>query len=336
MAEGLLEVEGEIDLAQFWPAGSSDADTSKIRVDVAQSSFRFRPHTSARFRTTRVFNDATVKGKTTKPAIDASGRITVRLQGIDAPELHYRPSATLKKAARTAQQNELYLKWNLEYRQPLAESSTVALTRKLAQAGASLVSCVVRSFVDAPNDVFDTYGRFVGDIFVRVGTREISINLWAVKSGWALPAFYNSMSDSEIATLIDAANSAYDKELGVWPELQERVGTLDFKREFRRKGAALADDTGPVLVPKLFRRLAEHAVNKKAKMLTGSFHEFLEGKKDACFATDDFLDQGVAAEQRQLHEFVARSGSILYWPEDLVFKDAPSNLVIPGGGAVEW
>jgi hypothetical protein len=32
MTPGLLEIVGTIDVAQFWPSGKSDADTSKIHL----------------------------------------------------------------------------------------------------------------------------------------------------------------------------------------------------------------------------------------------------------------------------------------------------------------
>ena len=89
MATGRLEVRGTVDLTQFWPTGSSDADTTKILVSTQPGAFRFRPRPGAQFQTTNVFDGATVRGRVNKPAIDNQGRITIRLQGLDAPELHY-------------------------------------------------------------------------------------------------------------------------------------------------------------------------------------------------------------------------------------------------------
>ncbi|WP_035358497.1 hypothetical protein [Edaphobacter aggregans] len=109
MADGLLEVDGSIDLSQFWPVGSSDADTTRIRVDVTAGAFRFRPNSGAPFRVTHAFENAKVKGTATYDAIK-NGKVTVRLQGIDAPELHYRPAAQKKKADQTNAQHKLYLK----------------------------------------------------------------------------------------------------------------------------------------------------------------------------------------------------------------------------------
>lgn len=101
MAAGLLEVDGSIDIAQFWPVGSSDADTSQMRVDVAGEVFRFRPNDDAPFQVTHALDNARVKGSATYDAI-RNGKITVRLQGMDAPELHYRPTAAKKKAVGTS------------------------------------------------------------------------------------------------------------------------------------------------------------------------------------------------------------------------------------------
>lgn len=51
MSKGLLEVEGTLSAAQFWPNGNSDADAAHVVV----SAFRFNG------RVTHAFDDATVK-----------------------------------------------------------------------------------------------------------------------------------------------------------------------------------------------------------------------------------------------------------------------------------
>src|SRR5262249_38625330 len=76
----------------------------------------------------------------------------VRLQGVDAPELHYRP---LVRAARV-------------WRQPGAESAVLALVAFLTELarGGSEGACVVTTEGDKPNDVFDIYARFIGDLVI--------------------------------------------------------------------------------------------------------------------------------------------------------------------------
>jgi endonuclease YncB( thermonuclease family) len=112
MPQGLLKVAGSIDLAQFWPQGESDADTTKILVSVGGNAFQFRPNAGAPFQVTHAFDQAKVRGKVTKPCIDNKNRVTVRLQGIDAPELHYMPQAAKKKTDQTKKQRERFLELN--------------------------------------------------------------------------------------------------------------------------------------------------------------------------------------------------------------------------------
>lgn len=339
MAAGRLEVDGSIDIAQFWPVGSSDADTSQIKVDITGDAFRFRPHDGAPFHVTHALDAAKVKGAATYDAV-RNGKITVRLQGMDAPELHYRPTAAKKKAEQTPEQHELYLKWNLEFRQLLAESATMALTGFFQGIGPGPIACTVQTAVDTPDEVFDTYGRFVGDIFARSGGSDVDVNHWIVENGWAFPAFYSSMSEPEITTSLALANQAFDEGLGAWPHLHDfaRQSDFDVRLIFRRKDAAPdpAHDVGSVVVPKLFRRLAAYVVNKKARMITGTFESYLRSKRssDTVHLTTDFLSQGpAAAPVHFLDEFV-QSGKVTVWPEELVFREKPSRVVGASGAPV--
>jgi hypothetical protein len=100
MAQGLLKVQGRIPLAQFWPKGEADADTTKVKVEVSEGAFRFREHPRADFRITHAFDKARVRGRVTKDIIDKKSQITIRLQGVDAPEFHYMPQAPKRRAIR--------------------------------------------------------------------------------------------------------------------------------------------------------------------------------------------------------------------------------------------
>jgi endonuclease YncB( thermonuclease family) len=332
-AQGLLEVDATLDLGQFWPDGESDADTTKVVV--RPLAFRFRQHAGAPFKVTHVFDGAKVRGKSgTKPVLDAKGRMTVRLEGIDAPELHYTPQAVLKKAERTAQQHALYLRWNLKYRQHLAETATTALADLLGGGGVNPMPCRVTTAVDKPNDVCDTYARFVGYLKVDVGGQEVVVNDWLTRLGWTFPAFYSSMLEHEIVSL-RAAGRQGRQAGGVWAELTASTRPFDFRLVYRGKGAAPdpAGDVGPVLFPKLFRRRSEHAVNRRAKMITAGFRTFLRTKQsDFCFDTDEFLDQGPSASTPvHLADLIDGHGDFTRDPDEVVFQEAPSTLVTPGG-----
>jgi len=333
MAQGLLEVTGTMDLGQFWPQGESDADTIRVKVADPVQSFRFRPAPGAAFQATQAFLNASVVGGRGKQAVMKNGEVRVRLQGVDAPELHYTPPAELEKAARTQEQHNLYLQWNEKYRQPMAETATAALGQFLAGLGGPVLPCRVGTAVDSPGEVFDVYGRLVGNVFVQTPSGEQDVNLWLAENGWVLPAFYTSMSADEIQAVTEAATRAFFAGLGVWPLYSFGAGVPDFdlNLKYRKKGPqpGPAADQGPVIVPKLFRRLSTFVVNRKAKMARGSFEAFLRSKRagDAVHWTWEFLEQGAeAAPLHFLDEFV-EAGEFTVWPEEIVFREKPSTLV---------
>src|SRR6266446_250609 len=216
---GLLKVKGTLDLNQFWPDGESDADTAKVKV--GQNAFSFQTHSGAPFKVTHVFDNASVRGKTgTKPAIK-NQQITIRFQGIDATELHFQASPLSKK------QMDKLKSLNKRYRQLFGETSTVKLHQFLATTGQTVVPCTVTTAVDSPNEVFDTFGRFIGDILVKVKGKEVNLNHWLVEQGWAFPTFYASMSNDEIRTLVTAAAKGRKKNDTPEKSLQKVVGKFD-------------------------------------------------------------------------------------------------------------
>ncbi len=332
---GLLRVNGTIDLTQFWPTGSSDADTTKIKVTVDANSFQFAPD-RIHFKTTHAFDAAFVKGTSRKKLIDAQNRITVRLQGIDAPELHYRAGALRQgNPAVTPAKREAYNKFNREERrQYLAETATVALAGKLKNFGPQTVECHMLSIVDHPFEVVDTYGRFVGNI--RVGSSfDTDINIWLAEEGWCYPTFYSSMENEEIEILLAAMKKAgkkrawkhYSKDLSVFdPELQYREPPTE---------AHPTEDKGPVLMPKLFRRQVAYRMEKKAKIFTGTMKKYLESKPDSCFELQDFLVAGPhSAVPRNLHEFVA-GNSFKLKPHEIIFREKFSTVVTEDGKVIK-
>lgn len=104
--------------------------------------------------------------------IDKKGRITVRLQGIDAPELHYGPAPLGKKAAVTDEMRAALKAVNHKYRQHHGQSAAKALLDMLSSAGPGPLPCAFATAVDHPNDVCEKYGRMVGDVVADVKGRR--------------------------------------------------------------------------------------------------------------------------------------------------------------------
>jgi endonuclease YncB( thermonuclease family) len=335
MPAGLLEVDGSIDLKQFWPDGRSDADTTKVVLN-GPNAIRFRKDSSSPFQPTHVFDNARVKGKTSKSPIK-NGTVTIRLQGIDATELHYPPSplSTAEKRGLGAAQLKAYHDLVHFYRQLLGATSTKALLDFLSSTGQAALDCRVFTQVDTPNEVFDTYGRLVGDIELTVNGKLLNLNHWLVEHGWAYPAFYSSMTNDEINAILALAKSARSNKTPVWKFLSKIIGPFDFSLREPKVGdtSVLATDKGPVIFPKLFRRYASFSARKKAKITAQNFQAFLAssgGTPDFCFEIADFLANGVhSAVPHNFAEFVVSGKTIKFQPDSLVFKEAPSTLIGP-------
>jgi len=96
---GLLRVKGSIDINQFWPTGKSsnilsDADTVHVQVD-PKSSFVFEGNVTRAFDFAWITTRKDKDGSRSPNYVMVSQRTAnahtkIRLQGIDAPELHYR------------------------------------------------------------------------------------------------------------------------------------------------------------------------------------------------------------------------------------------------------
>ena len=337
MPAGMLEVAGSIDVNQFWPTGRSDADTTKVIVKVGGGAIQFRKDSSSPFQVTHVFDNATVKGRTTKPPIK-NGQVTIRLQGIDATELHFQPSPLSKteKNSLSKAKIDAYHAVVHAYRQLLGATSTKALHDFLTSTGKATLDCRVFTQVDHPNEVFDTYGRLVGDIEVTAHGQTVNLNHWLVEKGWAFPTFYTSMTNDEINAILDLAKTARSNKTPDWKFLSKTVGPFDFNLREPKKGdtSVLATDKGPVILPKLYRRYTNWSARNKAKVTAQNFQKFLAagtgGKPDICFETQDFLIHGVhSANPRSFDEFVVGGKTIKFQPDGLVFKEAASLLVGP-------
>jgi len=336
MPHGLLEVTGTLDLAQFWPAGESDGDTAKVVV--AANAFRFTaPDGTSKI--THAFDGATVKGSVSKLAIDKKNQVTIRWQGIDAPELHYRPTApTLAGKKPTTTQRAAFNKSNGNFRQYFGETATVSLTQFLKTFGAYPLHVVVRTQVDEPNDVFDTFGRMIGDIIVNPGPHEVNANHWMCKNGWAYPTFYSSMTPKEISDLLALTAAARKAKKGIWKRDSSDLSVFDPKLVFRSHGVPdPKHDAGSVFMPKLFRRRSTYASAKAAKMTSANFQKYLTLEPDACFTTDEFVAVGLtAATPRRLDEFVTAASKFTVSAGDLVFQEGKSHVVGPDGKPVNW
>jgi endonuclease YncB( thermonuclease family) len=326
MPKGLLRVTGTLDTSQFWPAGESDADTVKVNI----GKIEFSPDRLAHlpFEVVKIFDKALVKGAQGPPkAPIKNGRLTIRLQGIDATELHF--AALLPK--KGLQHN------GTKYRQHFGEGATVKLGDFLSSTlPKTVVPCEVVTFVDHPNEVFDTYARMVGDVLVNASGTQLNINHWLAENGWAVPTFYNSMLETEINTLSSLANSARKKKKGVWRHLSKDVSHPDTSLLYRPPGTKpkITSDVGDAVMPKLFRRQIRYEVSRINSLFSGPVKQFFLQQKDPWVKTTDFLKNPSikpTSKTGNLGVLLDTKGQFGPGPGDIVFFEKPSTLIDANG-----
>lgn len=345
---GTLRIHGVIDLIQFWPTGSSDADTTKIKLIVGKNSFEYKKEGATKFTKTTVFSGATSKGQVSKEVISTSKKtglqtITVRLQGIDAPELHYKAAPLKKSSTVTDAKRKKFNEINEDRRQCFAETATFELAKHLKQYAnaAGIINAVFETMVDEPAESVDTYGRFVGN--VRVGGNH-DINTWLVENGWGHPAFYTSMSKEEIETFLIAWKKGKNKKSRPGKSISKNANDFDMNLLYRKPKTGVVvpftsgEDNGKVLMPKIYRRQVSWLMSKEAKVIPASttFKAYLKKKPDQLALLDDFLTNGInSAEIFSLDEFVSAENKVLKKPEDFVFKEKAGTLVDSKGKKIE-
>ncbi|MFY9317816.1 MAG: thermonuclease family protein [Burkholderiales bacterium] len=329
---GALTISGTIDTSQFWPNGGSDADTTKILIKVGSNSFAYTTD-SGRRRITRIYETAQYddRGKL-KSLLRGKSRdtVVVRLQGIDAPELHYQPTPVKGKTlAGTG-----YVK---EYRQRQAETATVALRNFLRRRGSGPVKCQFVTALDdsrGPADAVDRYGRFVGNIVLADKT---DLNLWLLEKGLATVGLYNSMTEGEIRTCVRANDKGKKAVSGILRRLTAKITAFDSKLLYRKptknsKPAIQDEDGGTFILPKLYRRQTTWWANRKVGNVAGGFEAYVKehGKDDRYFDRADFLSNGRHSATELGFPDLLSHGSLTAKPEDIIIKEAPSSIYKAG------
>ena len=184
-----------------------------------------------------------------------------------------------------------------------------------------------RTVVAEPTDVFDTYGRLVGDIWIRLGGQQKNVNLWLVREGWAYPSFYDTMKASEINAVLAAWTSGKTKGR-VAKALTSTIGTLDFNLIYRG-GANLhvvsGADKGATLYPKIFRRLVTWSVQKKAGIANNTFKQYVASGSDKFRKLADYLASDKNSKKFALETTLGAGGKTSLRPESTVFVEDPNS-----------
>jgi hypothetical protein len=240
-----------------------------------------------------------------------------------------------------------------EYRQLFGETATVKLHELLDPSGnlTGLNCDFISNNINEPSDVIDTYGRFVGDISVRLNGKRINLNEWLLQNGWTFASIYNSMSITEIINVSkSAAKGKSKKQNDIYSAFNpQTIGeSIDFNLTTRKKAKdgtspVLKKEKGQVLNPKLFRRLTYYSIFKKAGVgnVGKKFIDYLALKPDkGLYLTTDFLvkanhdiNNPILLRPAFLKKFNQQinNGKFLLQPDEMVFLEDDSKLVDGNG-----
>ncbi len=323
-----LEISGTIEIVQFWPKGKSDADTTKLLLTVTPGSVRVRLDGQTQFQNTSAYDGAGIAAKQdaatgqakVKPLIK-NGAITIRLQRIDAPELHYRPDA---KGSDGKLKGTGLIK---DYRQQQAETAVVRLASFLETFGSNPLPCKFVSELkpsEGPGAAIDKYGRFVGDIILPNG---INLNLWLLEQGLAVVALYDSMLPYEIDESIASWQAGRKSREGIARLYSDRFNKFDPTLEFRAVGSAIRDEGDrKFLHPKFYRRQTTWWAFTQVDAFEGDFTDWLTQKAEKCWYLPEFRELGSKATKYPLYEREFDGDGIGWEPEDFIFAESASSI----------
>lgn len=317
----LVVIAGTINTSRFWPEGTSDADT--IKLDITDGGFFYGvPHSNGKLKRTDVFEEAyCLVDNEKRPLISDKRIVDIRLQGVDAPELHY-PVEFEGSDALT-----------LHYRQYFGKTATADLLSALGGAGKK-IECEIWSYIDKPSDLFDEFGRAIGYAFTVEEDSdkfELNINEWLLANGLAYPTFYSTMQMEELEYLAYIARQAARYKRGLWKYTSNEIRKSQLKLKFNYSDRKFdrEKDRGPVIFPKVFRRASRWLRGIEIGEIDPktTLPKFLKSQPPVTFSyLDDIVSFGprYAIPVYKLEEVITGAGRISISPLRVVFYEKPS------------
>jgi endonuclease YncB( thermonuclease family) len=249
---------------------------------------------------------------------NAHGGVQLRLDAIDALETHYTPP----HAAHA-------------WRQP-AEFGDGAASRLLDLLGFSTVTRDDRGIVtgstpdERPGYILtrfaDVYGRAVtlaftgtrrgrtssdGTAFVELAEMRRSVNYRLLDEGLVYPTFYSKLYVDFREVLADTAGEARNAGKGLWAKDSTTSGFALTSVD------QLTDEL--VILPKLFRRLAEYVTDTDGRVALSGFKTFLSAHDDDRLY---LVSNGQSTGLDTLVDISRRTLKLTALPEDMVFSEA--------------
>ena len=241
------------------------------------------------------------------------GSVQLRLEAIDAPELHY--GAAAQPDGDTARD---WLMQQLGFRDITYRPGSTTVT----SASPDSVRAVIYSKASDPNGRPISYlhvggGRLPQNgswTHVTTAVLDRTVNAHAMGAGVAYPTFYSSTPESHVTHLRELAAEARQEKAGIW--------AVDQTALFQLVDRDSIGPQGQLILPKLFRRATDY-LKDVATGFHGNLSDWLRANNAGSRQENDMvvLPGGVevclAALLEQRNSFVAFGPDVL----DIVFVE---------------
>jgi endonuclease YncB( thermonuclease family) len=240
------------------------------------------------------------------------GTVQLRFEGIDAPELHY--GGTLQPMGRESR--DRLLEW-IGFRAVRYQKLTVSGSSPPRVRGAILSAMVEkngRPVAYALGSAEATGLRDGASIAVDDTRLRLTLNARALETGMSYFTVYDSMPDAQIATFRALSTKARGARLGVWAR--------DKTAEFTLETAGSIDESGQLILPKLFRRATDYLSAVRKNKTRSSFKQWLIDSRGTSSPQDGLLLE--RGQKRRLSDLIEQTGTRVRFRADtleLVFNE---------------
>ena len=252
-----------------------------------------------------------------KVRLNSRGGMQLRLDAIDALETHYRPphGALLHQPAELAAAASDRLLAVLGFTKVVRADNGTVTSATPEKVGGHILTRFADKYGRAVAFAFPGQrpGRSLDGSQVHLDVKALknSANFQLTSEGLVYPTFYSLLYPDLRQALADAAVAARGSGSGVWAD---DVTTSGFKLSSRKQ---LSDEL--VLLPKLFRRLADYlTLDETGGVSLSGFKAYLDTRDDRLFTVPD----GHATEFETLVEVRRQTAKLTVEPERIVFIEA--------------
>lgn len=321
--------------------GGSDADTCKLTLNSNAIKFQSSPDSSWQddinlFDNAFSYDEETGKRiKIIDTDFDNSKIIKIRLQGLDAPELHYRAikGTTFLYDDKLSLFNSLKEAFDLRQAFGAKAANKLVGFLKVYSANEKFINAYAVSSIDKPRQLIDKFGRAICDIYVynEDENNGININQWLVREGWAFPDIYDSKSNDEVTTLRKLGNDAGNQKAGMRNFLSNNLLDLDYNLTLEKENAKqiIDNENGKLNLPKFFRKQVDWKILGNSGSKVKNLKKFISDRKTTCYKVDEFLEKRHEQKIYPLSDFITEDGVISVGPGDLVNIESESILEVP-------